>query len=777
MEGKAIRIRNALIACLASAALAADGSSVVWAANFAAGVSKVKAVPGGQAGSSFSGLGSKSGTGSNIEVPQVSLTGGLGSLNLNLPVVEIGPSPISSAGESIAAAPSPILNKAAEAKRVIGEQMGAPSIKEMIAAPSLVSGSIESVGGMSHSDAKTAGASWMNAILGLRTGGRSAASVAAIDAPHRTPGALLMAFGGKKEQAEPVDPNSNDALHAPGLDDRMIPLIEHVQDRIVEGGELEHLMWTLEKAVSDGWTVRYAYTFNPETSEPNLGFINISEKVLYVNDMLLRTDETLRGAILVALLQEAYDHLVGRAAGTQEARARILLAQDRFLDGADMTALSDKVNIGNAVDVSVFDELNDTRLTVAFGGASIQERYRDAAIVKQLEEVERRNSERYVRQLTELEDQLKLFESGLEREPENAGYRRQVRILREKVAIKRGAVGAAEEKHRLYDDELAAQSEGSVWTPLSVDPRHKARIKTSKLRIVGSKKKPAVDPEIQPIIDLVRRTITTSQDPDINGLGYILETLDELVAAGGRVQFAPPGVGAAAYFQPVTLDLVIGREFAKTHPALVAALMVHELTHAADFFGVARPGEDRRLQRPLTRESERNAFTNEAIFIGAFDPVEIASKLDVRNVMEERAYKLVFHARTKYIEGKTSLDDMISEAYRELFGNHISGLQWAQQVKVEIQGKLAKVIEARSDLSTRVELTRQAITGGDASRQSQLENMEKALGYYEAYVRLYQRQITQFEQEDPVHEQLPEAGLAVRGPGGLQPLTGWNPGG
>ncbi|MFH2202628.1 MAG: M48 family metalloprotease [Elusimicrobiota bacterium] len=551
-------------------------------------------------------------------------------------------------------------------------------------------------------------------------------------------------------ESSSVDPNSTEALAKPGLDVRLMPLAQVLQDEITSSQEkfnkLGHLLWTLDELLKRGGVVRYAYTFDPETQESLPGFFNPSEKALYINDTIMRAEPRLQGSILAGLLQQAYDHLNSRAAGTQESAVRQILARDSFLDGADMADIAKSVDIGNVVSVELFESVLQNRLWAASGMSALERIFGESVSINHLIQRGKDHVSLLKRELRDLEDQMQLFEDGLRKDKGNEGYDRQVRVLREKIGIKKGNIRVAQTQLKMAETERGAAE--SLLTPLSVDKAHRARFDTNKLGVVGVKARPKVDPKLQTVLNIIGETIRTSKDPAIRGLAYIEETVEKLLESGGHIQFAAPGDGAAAYFSPVTLDVVIGREFAQTHPALIAALMVHELTHAADYFGVpSRKGEPW-LQRPLTRETERNAFTNEAIFIGAFDPEEVASRLDVNNPMEHAAYQLVFHARMKYVEGKTSLEAMISDAYRDLFGAHFSGLQTAQQFKAEIaNSKLAKIVEAYEDLRQRAELTQRAVENGQETRRVQLLQMLKALSLYEAYITVYQRQMAQMDLE------------------------------
>ena len=91
--------------------------------------------------------------------------------------------------------------------------------------------------------------------------------------------------------------------------------------------------------------------------------------------------------------------------------------------------------------------------------------------------------------------------------------------------------------------EREGQTRGTaagLETPLAVDQR-RSQLDTARLPVVPNKTSPAVDAKVQPVIDLIRRTITTSADPEIRKLAYILTALEKLLASGGRVRFAQIG--------------------------------------------------------------------------------------------------------------------------------------------------------------------------------------------------------------------------------------------
>jgi hypothetical protein len=776
-RGKAL---NKVVGTLV-AALMAIGTTPSQAANFAAGA-KIKAVRTSPGATALGALGTPGAASTPLNLTtNVNLSGTLQVHSA--PDLAISGPQVTAVQPTAAAAPSFRAAKAAQASasEVAHSETteGPAKLEALLKNPEAVAISGGDIAKMSGTGASHAGRAMFDPILGMKTRTGTLGVGGILEAKDVRPmsglqpaGSLSAAKNESDLPAEGVDPHSNDALRAVGLDEQLLPIVEVLQERAATGAsELAHLTWALKELIAEGGVVRYAYTYNPETNEPLAGMYNASEKTLYVNDMIRRSDSQLQGAVLAGLLQQAYDHLTARAPGTQEAMAREVRVKEKFLKDVDMRQMAAETDIGSAVSVELFEQMVQTRLWANSGDSTLQRLYGQAASITHLNDAGAEEAKLLQTELAALEDQLRLFEDGLSRDQGNTGYVRQVRVLNEKIAIKKGKINAAERRAEMLGTDADTRIQNSISTPLSIDKRHKARVSEKDLRVVKVRRKPGVEPALESTLALIRDTIAKSDDPEIRGLAYIGTTIDKLIAEGGHIVYAPPGDGAAAYFSPVTLDLVIGREFAKTHPALVAALMVHELTHAADYFGVSQDG-GADLQRPLTRETERNAFTNEAIFAGAFDAQELGAALDVRNPMEQKLYDLVFHARLKWVEGKTSLEAMISDAYREMFGAHFSGLQTAAQVKHEIQvSKLAKIIEQYEDLAQRVELTRQAVEAGDQTRVGQLENMRVALSLYEAYTIVYQRQIEQMELEE--QQAISQAAPVEGGTAGLAPISSW----
>ncbi|MBI4345818.1 MAG: MFS transporter [Elusimicrobia bacterium] len=555
---------------------------------------------------------------------------------------------------------------------------------------------------------------------------------------RRHPGSLRHSHGDESYAA--VDADTDEGLRLPGLDARLSPVVDVLRSEIgsspAKRRRLGHLVAALDRHLAAEGTVRF--TGLALSGQMVAAHYEPSTKAIYLNQMLRRSNPKLQAALLAAQLQEVSDHQEGRTAATKEAAARQVLALDAFLDGTDMRAMAETIDINNPLEAQLFESQIEQRQWAAAGSGAFEQVFSELETVPMMLQKAQDQVSLLKRQQADLADELGLVRTGLEGPIGVAGLAHQERVLAERSRILEGSVSLAVAQLEMLERESVA-SGGKLETPLSAGVQP-ADVDPSSWKLVPVKQKPAVDPRLAEPVALIRNTIAASSDPRIRALAPVVGALERLTAAGGRVALAPSGDDAVAYFSPVTLDLVVGTQFANTDPALVAAMMVHELTHALDYFE----------GRPLTRETEKNAFTNEAIFIGAFDPRKIAARLDVRNPTEQAAYQLIYHARARYVEGNTSLESMISEAYRKLFGAHFEGLQTAGQLLDETRrSKLAPLIEVRGQLEQRAELLAAAAAKGDPGRRAQLAAVQRTIALTEAHIRLFERQVEQLETIGP----------------------------
>ncbi|MBI3297653.1 MAG: M48 family metalloprotease [Elusimicrobia bacterium] len=569
----------------------------------------------------------------------------------------------------------------------------------------------------------------------------------------RPPGSLRAAAG--RRVSEGVDPDTLAALSVPGLDGRLEQVVEAFAARSAARG-LGHLPWALGELLAQGGVVRYADAGLGEDAP--LAFFDPALKAVYLDAALLRVDPDLQGAALAGLFQQVHDWLDARVLDSAESRARSVLAQDAYLEGFAMDALAHRIDLSNPVEKVLYEGVVANRLAAAAGFRAAAATAGEWPTLGQLAAKARSELALLERRRAEFTDELGLVRGGLAAAPGDSRLARQERLLSEKLRILEGSL--------LLTRAQAAAAEREAGEP---DAEARATALASRLDgypapasfgpLVPVTQRPTVDPDLAPALTLLRQAIKDAKDPAVRRLKYLLTALDAVLERGGRVLYAAPGEGAAAYFSPVTLDLVVGREFKNARPELVAALLVHELTHAADYLGVPRPGERAWRPRPMTRETERNAFTNEAIFAGAFDPAELAGLLDRRNPSELAAYSLVYHARARWLEGKTSLEAMVSDAYTQLFGAHFEGLQTAAQLYEEVEHrKLAPVLESIEELGRRVVLLEGALARGESHRAAQLESAGRSLALYESLRTLHRRELELLGQAEQAEEDDAPAG-------------------
>jgi len=494
--------------------------------------------------------------------------------------------------------------------------------------------------------------------------------------------------------------------------------------------DLGYLNWALEKFLAEGGIVRYARPSGKNGPIPI--YFDPASKALFVHEMMMRVNPKLQAALFASVLRQVYDYQKHRDLDTRDAQVDQILAEDRFFDGEDMTALAEEIDLSNPLEVDLFETSLQNRTWAASGIETLNEVFDDYDSAPQALQRGQDQLSLLKKQLVDNERYLGDVVKALVDTPKDAALLRQKRVLESKTKIMRGQAAV-----------LGAQLD---MLEVEGDRSEHARLDFSSLPVVEALEGPRVDKNIKPVIDLMKKTIRAGKGTDREGLAYIITALETLLARGGRVLYAPPGETAAAYFDPVSLDVVIGREFAKAQPELVAALLVHELTHAADYFGVPRPGEDAWIPRAMTLETEKNAFTNEAIFAGAFDPEELGKRVDPRNPMEASVLNLVYHARQAYVEGNTSLMGMISNSYTDLFGTHFAGLETASHLleKIEVQNA-APVRNAYNDMLQRAELVAKAVEEGEEHRRPELDRLLKTLSMFEASLTLYARQMEQLE--------------------------------
>ncbi|PCI37400.1 MAG: hypothetical protein COB53_06465, partial [Elusimicrobia bacterium] len=552
------------------------------------------------------------------------------------------------------------------------------------------------------------------------------------DGPSDPSTGSLRAASGNEGSTSRVDPTSRAALSTPGIDARLKPIVT-VMAKTIESTpekyeELGYLNWALERFLAEGGIVRYARPSGREGLTPV--YFDPASKALFIHEMMKRVNPKLQAGLLASVLRQVYDYQKNRDLDTRDAQVDQILAEDAFFEGEDMTALAGEIDLSNPIEVDLFETSLQNRTWAASGIELLNEVFDDYDSAEQALQRGQDQLSLLKKQLADNERYLGDVNNALEAASEDASLQRQKRVLESKTGIMRGQTSVLTAQLSMLENKA--------------NGRERSRLDFDSLNVIDALEAPRVDKNLKPVIELMKKTIRVDKKSDRAGLEYLITAYETLLARGGRVLYAPPGDTAAAYFNPISLDIVIGREFANAQPELVAALLVHELTHAADYFGVPRRGEVEWIPRAMTLETERNAFTNEAIFAGAFDPQELGKRVDPRNPMEAAVLDLVYHARQAYVEGNTSLMGMISNSYTDLFGTHFEGLETASHLleKIEVQ-KAAPIRKAYEDMKQRAELVAGAIKAGESHRRPELDRLLKTLTMHEASLTLFARQIEQ----------------------------------
>ncbi|MBI5201705.1 MAG: M48 family metalloprotease, partial [Elusimicrobia bacterium] len=203
----------------------------------------------------------------------------------------------------------------------------------------------------------------------------------------RLPGSDLLHHDGDAAGEAPsyvaVDADTDEGLHVPGLDQRLQPVVavlwQEIESTPAKRKKLGHLLGALSAHLAVEGTIRY--TGLALNGQMVAAHYDAAAKSLYVNQMLRRANPKLQAALLAAQLQEAYDRSLGRTPGTKEAAARQILALDAFLDGTDMHALAETVDINNPVEAQLFETQLEQRQWAASGSAAFEQVFGELASV------------------------------------------------------------------------------------------------------------------------------------------------------------------------------------------------------------------------------------------------------------------------------------------------------------------------------------------------------------------------------------------------------------
>lgn len=584
----------------------------------------------------------------------------------------------------------------------------------------------------------------------------------------------------KPNGSQEVDPLSFAGFTAPGLDARLLPVVQVLQSEIgrskAKNERLGHLLWALRTFLKDGGAVRYGVPkdFNGKEHVEVISNVLPDLKGLYIHQNYQTVNPRLQAAVLAMRLQQLYDNMNGRSWLTREAMMRQITALDEFLDGdpGSMEMLAQALNINNTPEMVLFQDLMENRLLMGFSLAGLQNSQADVSTAEQFHSRDMDQIKQGEQSVANIETKLGPVVRSLEkRDFKNLSEDQLLARKKELVASLGQAKGnliLLRAELALYaNDTAAAKGNAELDVRLSVNPEHSGTLDLAAVRLVPVQKGDAIAPKLESAIALIRTTIAESKDHATRDLSYVLTALDKIVNSNGRIRFDFPTLGSFAYFQYIFTEIVLSWPFMYLHPVLVATLLVHELTHAADYFGIARPGEADPGPRPLTRETEYGAFTNQSIFFGNFDHQRIAEEIagspgQYDPVYSRKVFNMATYAFKALMDGRGSLEAMVSESYRELFGTHFAGLQTASAMEDELQKRLVTERKKYEQLEIDFKLFKAEASKYSARDRTNMARYEKLLALRRAKIILYQRQIAQLRKTMEEGEaQTPAQGAAL----------------
>lgn len=540
--------------------------------------------------------------------------------------------------------------------------------------------------------------------------------------------------------AAPIaDPASLEARMTPGLDARLLPAVEALKREIESSPrkrrELGHLLWTLNEHLKDGGILRFGDNTNEQGEVMGATAFDGALNGVYFHDSFMHSGALLQAAALAFPLQDLHDLRHGRSITSKESLVRALRATDAFLDGVDEIALADKVDINNDADIWLYKLVANRRGLSLDAVGDRDQALEDKSSVDQEWRRARETLAQSQRKLGKLRGDLDLVLHGQRRKPGPELDRKRI-LLSEELKFQRAQVMQDEAREHRLRVETRLPGRKGLDTPLSLK-RTRSRLDLSLLRTVPAPRGPFVAERLGPAFALLKETILTSGDAATRGLSYIVDALEELERRGGRIKFAPPGSKDFAEFDHESLELSVGARFLNVHPALQTLILGHEATHVADYFA----------GRPMTRETELNAFKVEGILSGNFDPDQIAPRLDARNPAEVEAFANLRNMRMKHLEGKISLESMVSGQYADLRGTHLEGVQTATQHLEELRtAELNPLLEELAELMQELELVEGKLQSKKTPRLvDQRRQLLKAVAIKGGVLRLARRRIAQLE--------------------------------
>jgi len=503
----------------------------------------------------------------------------------------------------------------------------------------------------------------------------------------------------------PVAPQSFEAYNTPGVDIRLMPVVKFLKSEIesdpAKFERLGHLLWALQDFLKNGGALVYGVPLNGKQELTAAALPDLNSVIIHFRYQNINV--RLQAALLALSLQQLYDYKNGRSWTTREANMRWQLALDAFLDRPadpdDMLKLSGELNVNDALETGLFMEFMNNRINAGYGTDHLEGTLRAATGVDDYQADAAYQIEQSRRDVSDTESALQAVKDVMARKSlppalTLADLQSRKRILEARLQNLYGNLKLHElEAAQFAQDAQPNRTGTGPDLRLAVDKQHRSRLDLAALRVVPVQSQPQIAPQMEKVIDLVRGTINNPKTPATRDLSYLLTALDELLARGGRVFFDFPQAGNHAYFTYDLLQVVLGWPLMRVPLKLAADILVHELTHLADFLGIARPGESETGPRPMTRETEYAAFTNQAIFAQNFTAEEIVAEIEANpgkfSIADARQiFQLVFHAVKTYVEGQTSLEAMISDSYRQLFGTHMQGLQTAKAIEEDLKKRL-----------------------------------------------------------------------------------------
>jgi hypothetical protein len=445
-----------------------------------------------------------------------------------------------------------------------------------------------------------------------------------------------------------------------------------------------------------------------------------------LSESLRHADPGLQAALLAASLQEAYDHLQRRTSGTNEQARRRMAVVSAYLEAVEPSGLAKRLDLNNSAETGLFDSLMNNRLLALAGGAAVDKRIGHLPTVSRLLEDAKSDLKLAEKERDELKDRLRLIEESGDQATASQ-LNEELAILGASIKVGASKVSAlkeeVEETGVRHSDYVSAKSDLIV---------------PEKMPVYSESEGPAVEPALEPALALMRQTIEAS--PELkNEVGYAIEALDELTARGGRLLFGGTPAGQAAYFSPVTRELVVNDSYRRIPKPLLAALLVHELTHADDCFN----------GRSLTRETEHRAFSGMARFLAAFPPKDVASLLspEANNPAAVHAFQWMYSIRRQYLRGKTTLEAMVANSYTQMFHAQFVGHQSAAGTLSEFRTRTLAPARERLDALREHEKLLAAAVDSAPERAPQLHATRESIRVMEGLISLYERMEKQYAEE------------------------------